>query len=149
MRATASCVCPQVGQNVEDYRRTECASHVPAIKNFFKVQQIINAARLEMFYTQGFKTTCRSTFRALLQPRVLLSCPLLWTSYSHTHDYLFWFVVTVSCPQTTSCCIAFAPAFKWSLCGVRTEAWRRRGGGGGAGVRILGLKAPLFRASIG
>ncbi|TWW60031.1 drebrin-like protein isoform X2 [Takifugu flavidus] len=25
-----------VGQNVEDYRRTECASHVPAIKNFFK-----------------------------------------------------------------------------------------------------------------
>lgn len=25
-----------VGRNVEDYRRTECASHIPAIKNFFK-----------------------------------------------------------------------------------------------------------------
>ncbi|XP_070760972.1 drebrin-like protein A isoform X2 [Enoplosus armatus] len=25
-----------VGQNVEDYRRTECASHLPAIKSFFK-----------------------------------------------------------------------------------------------------------------
>lgn len=25
-----------VGQNVDDYRRTECASHIPAIKNFFK-----------------------------------------------------------------------------------------------------------------
>uniref|UniRef100_A0A1A7XWD7 Uncharacterized protein n=2 Tax=Iconisemion striatum TaxID=60296 RepID=A0A1A7XWD7_9TELE len=25
-----------VGQNVDDYRRTECVSHIPAIKNFFK-----------------------------------------------------------------------------------------------------------------
>lgn len=25
-----------VGQNVDDYRRTECANHIPAIKNFFK-----------------------------------------------------------------------------------------------------------------
>ncbi|XP_070690500.1 drebrin [Pempheris klunzingeri] len=25
-----------VGQNVDDHRRTECASHIPAIKNFFK-----------------------------------------------------------------------------------------------------------------
>uniref|UniRef100_A0A669AXG6 Si:dkey-40c11.2 n=1 Tax=Oreochromis niloticus TaxID=8128 RepID=A0A669AXG6_ORENI len=25
-----------VGQNVDDYRRTECATHIPALKNFFK-----------------------------------------------------------------------------------------------------------------
>lgn len=47
-----------------------------------------NAARLEMFYTRGLKTTCRFTFQALLQPRVLLSCPLLWTSYSHTRLFI-------------------------------------------------------------
>ncbi|XP_005722391.1 drebrin-like protein B [Pundamilia nyererei] len=29
-----------VGQNVDDYRRTECATHIPALKNFFKVQYI-------------------------------------------------------------------------------------------------------------
>ncbi|KAF3695899.1 Drebrin Developmentally-regulated brain protein [Channa argus] len=29
-----------VGQNVDDYRRTECASHIPAIKNFFKEAQV-------------------------------------------------------------------------------------------------------------
>uniref|UniRef100_A0A3Q1AWY8 Uncharacterized protein n=1 Tax=Amphiprion ocellaris TaxID=80972 RepID=A0A3Q1AWY8_AMPOC len=29
-----------VGQNVDDYRRTECASHIPAIRNFFKVEDV-------------------------------------------------------------------------------------------------------------
>uniref|UniRef100_A0A8C6TNY7 Drebrin n=1 Tax=Neogobius melanostomus TaxID=47308 RepID=A0A8C6TNY7_9GOBI len=29
-----------VGQNVDDFRRTECANHIPAIKNFFKEAQV-------------------------------------------------------------------------------------------------------------
>ncbi|KAM4616561.1 uncharacterized protein ACJ7VT_009413 [Polymixia lowei] len=33
-----------VGQNVDDYRRTECASHMPAIKNFFKEVHVFVAA---------------------------------------------------------------------------------------------------------
>ncbi|XP_068994938.1 drebrin [Embiotoca jacksoni] len=37
-----------VGQNVEDYRRTECASHIPAIKNFFKeAHAFISAEKVE------------------------------------------------------------------------------------------------------
>ncbi|XP_072244203.1 uncharacterized protein [Leuresthes tenuis] len=37
-----------VGQNVDDYRRTECASHLPAIKNFFKeVNAFISAEKVE------------------------------------------------------------------------------------------------------
>ncbi|XP_071756504.1 uncharacterized protein LOC139912569 [Centroberyx gerrardi] len=37
-----------VGQSVDDYRRTECASHMPAIKNFFKeVQAFISAETVE------------------------------------------------------------------------------------------------------
>lgn len=33
-----------VGQNVDDYRRTECANHIPAIKNFFKEAQVFLTA---------------------------------------------------------------------------------------------------------
>ncbi|KAM3867564.1 uncharacterized protein ACN63O_007231 [Diretmus argenteus] len=33
-----------VGQNVDDYRRTECASHIPAIKNFFKEAHVFITA---------------------------------------------------------------------------------------------------------
>ncbi|XP_062238146.1 drebrin-like protein A [Platichthys flesus] len=33
-----------VGQNVEDYRRKECASHIPAIKNFFKEAHVFISA---------------------------------------------------------------------------------------------------------
>ncbi|KAG7488969.1 drebrin A [Solea senegalensis] len=33
-----------VGQNVDDYRRTECASHVPAIKSFFKEAHVFMSA---------------------------------------------------------------------------------------------------------
>lgn len=29
----------QVGNNVDEHRRTECVSHVPAIKTFFKVKK--------------------------------------------------------------------------------------------------------------
>ncbi len=29
----------QVGNDVDEHRRTECASHVPAIKTFFKVKK--------------------------------------------------------------------------------------------------------------
>lgn len=37
-----------VGQNVDDYRRTECASHIPAIRNFFKeAHAFINAEKVE------------------------------------------------------------------------------------------------------
>ncbi|XP_062272932.1 drebrin-like protein A isoform X2 [Scomber scombrus] len=37
-----------VGQNVDDYRRTECASHIPAIKNFFKeAHAFIKAEKVE------------------------------------------------------------------------------------------------------
>uniref|UniRef100_A0A3Q0SM29 Drebrin n=1 Tax=Amphilophus citrinellus TaxID=61819 RepID=A0A3Q0SM29_AMPCI len=37
-----------VGQNVDDYRRTECASHIPAIKNFFKeANAFISAEKVE------------------------------------------------------------------------------------------------------
>uniref|UniRef100_A0A667YJ49 Drebrin n=1 Tax=Myripristis murdjan TaxID=586833 RepID=A0A667YJ49_9TELE len=37
-----------VGQNVDDYRRTECASHMPAIKNFFKeVHVFISAEKVD------------------------------------------------------------------------------------------------------
>ncbi|XP_028270448.1 drebrin-like protein A [Parambassis ranga] len=37
-----------VGQKVDDYRRTECASHIPAIKNFFKeAQAFISAEKVE------------------------------------------------------------------------------------------------------
>ncbi|XP_044052619.1 drebrin-like protein A isoform X2 [Siniperca chuatsi] len=37
-----------VGQNVDDYRRTECASHLPAIKNFFKeAHAFISAEKME------------------------------------------------------------------------------------------------------
>ncbi|KAM7391799.1 hypothetical protein PAMP_022456 [Pampus punctatissimus] len=37
-----------VGQNVDDYRRTECASHIPAIKNFFKeAHAFISAEKVE------------------------------------------------------------------------------------------------------
>ncbi|XP_067087661.1 drebrin-like protein A isoform X2 [Osmerus mordax] len=37
-----------VGQNVDEFRRTECASHVPAIKNFFKEAHVfISAERPE------------------------------------------------------------------------------------------------------
>ncbi|XP_054466697.1 drebrin-like protein A [Anoplopoma fimbria] len=37
-----------VGQNVEDFRRTECASHIPAIKNFFKeAHAFISAEKVE------------------------------------------------------------------------------------------------------
>ncbi|KAE8292301.1 Drebrin-like protein [Larimichthys crocea] len=37
-----------VGQNVEEYRRTECASHIPAIKNFFKEAHVfIGAEKVE------------------------------------------------------------------------------------------------------
>ncbi|CAB1417999.1 unnamed protein product, partial [Pleuronectes platessa] len=33
-----------VGQNVEDYRRKECASHIPAIKSFFKEAHVFISA---------------------------------------------------------------------------------------------------------
>ncbi|XP_028314260.1 drebrin-like protein A [Gouania willdenowi] len=33
-----------VGQNVDDYRRTECTSHLPAIKNFFKEAHVFIGA---------------------------------------------------------------------------------------------------------
>uniref|UniRef100_A0AAQ6IFC9 Drebrin n=1 Tax=Anabas testudineus TaxID=64144 RepID=A0AAQ6IFC9_ANATE len=33
-----------VGQNVDDYRRAECASHIPAIKNFFKEAHVFMKA---------------------------------------------------------------------------------------------------------
>ncbi|XP_047448370.1 LOW QUALITY PROTEIN: drebrin [Mugil cephalus] len=37
-----------VGPNVDDYRRTECASHIPAIKNFFKeAHAFIKAEKVE------------------------------------------------------------------------------------------------------
>ncbi|XP_037537026.1 drebrin-like protein [Nematolebias whitei] len=37
-----------IGQDVEDYRRQECASHIPAIKNFFKeAHAFVSAERLE------------------------------------------------------------------------------------------------------
>lgn len=37
-----------VGQNVEDFRRTECASHIPAIRNFFKEAHVfISAEKVE------------------------------------------------------------------------------------------------------
>ncbi|XP_076015890.1 uncharacterized protein LOC143008155 [Genypterus blacodes] len=37
-----------VGQDVDDYRRTECASHVPAIKHFFKeAHAFISAEKVE------------------------------------------------------------------------------------------------------
>ncbi|XP_070821441.1 drebrin [Chaetodon trifascialis] len=37
-----------VGQNVDDYRRTECASHIPAIKHFFKEAHVfISAEKVE------------------------------------------------------------------------------------------------------
>ncbi|XP_029296604.1 drebrin-like protein A [Cottoperca gobio] len=37
-----------VGQNVDDFRRTECASHIPAIKNFFKeAHAFISAEKVE------------------------------------------------------------------------------------------------------
>ncbi|XP_056276022.1 drebrin-like protein [Pseudoliparis swirei] len=37
-----------VGQNVDDFRRTECASHIPAIKNFFKeAHAFISADKVE------------------------------------------------------------------------------------------------------
>ncbi|KAM6944029.1 uncharacterized protein PEZ65_001954 [Lycodopsis pacificus] len=37
-----------VGQNVDDFRRTECASHIPAIKNFFKeAHAFIRAEKVE------------------------------------------------------------------------------------------------------
>ncbi|XP_068167254.1 drebrin-like protein A [Antennarius striatus] len=37
-----------VGQNVEEYRRTECAGHIPAIKNFFKEAHVfIGAEKVE------------------------------------------------------------------------------------------------------
>lgn len=40
----------QVGQNVDDYRRTECATHIPALKNFFKVQYINKNVNLTMAF---------------------------------------------------------------------------------------------------
>ncbi|KAM7019098.1 uncharacterized protein LKV04_009553 [Tautogolabrus adspersus] len=37
-----------VGQNVEEYRKTECAGHIPAIKNFFKeAHAFISAEKVE------------------------------------------------------------------------------------------------------
>ncbi|XP_040012108.1 drebrin-like protein A [Xiphias gladius] len=33
-----------IGQNVDDYRRTECAGHIPAIKNFFKEAHVFISA---------------------------------------------------------------------------------------------------------
>ncbi|XP_034728401.1 drebrin-like protein [Etheostoma cragini] len=37
-----------VGQNVDDFRRTECASHIPAIKSFFKeAHAFISAEKVE------------------------------------------------------------------------------------------------------
>lgn len=37
-----------VGQNVDDFRRTECASHIPAIKNFFKEAHVfVGAEKVE------------------------------------------------------------------------------------------------------
>ncbi|XP_041644393.1 drebrin [Cheilinus undulatus] len=37
-----------VGQNVEEYRKTECAGHIPAIKNFFKeAHAFIRAEKVE------------------------------------------------------------------------------------------------------
>ncbi|XP_072288757.1 uncharacterized protein [Eucyclogobius newberryi] len=37
-----------MGQDVDDFRRTECASHIPAIKNFFKeVNVFLNAEKSE------------------------------------------------------------------------------------------------------
>ncbi|CAI5650608.1 unnamed protein product [Oreochromis niloticus] len=37
-----------VGQNVDDYRRTECATHIPALKNFFKeAHAFISAEKVE------------------------------------------------------------------------------------------------------
>ncbi|KAL6114356.1 uncharacterized protein ACO6RY_05140 [Pungitius sinensis] len=37
-----------VGQNVEDFRRTECASHIPAIRSFFKEANVfITAEKVE------------------------------------------------------------------------------------------------------
>ncbi|KAM9393256.1 uncharacterized protein KZ484_004459 [Pholidichthys leucotaenia] len=37
-----------VGQNVEKYRRTECSSHIPAVKNFFKEAHVfVSAEKVE------------------------------------------------------------------------------------------------------
>lgn len=82
-----------------------------------------NAARLEMF-ENNLPLSCPSS------PPTLRPALLSFTRGQAIvpHDCLFWFVVTVSCPQPTSCCSAVAPAFKWSLCGIRAEAWRWRGG---------------------
>ncbi|KAI3372477.1 hypothetical protein L3Q82_022971 [Scortum barcoo] len=37
-----------VGQNVEEYRRTECASHIPTIKNFFKFNMDLTQLNLDI-----------------------------------------------------------------------------------------------------
>lgn len=145
MRATASCVCLQVGQNVEDYRRTECASHVPAIRNFFKVQQIKTPLALRCFTHRA-----ENNLPLYFPSSPPTPCPALLSFTCGqaivTHDCLFWFVVTISCPRPTSCCISVAPAFKWSLCGIRTEA----GGGGGAwGFGIEGFIVQSFDWVIG
>ncbi|XP_053181019.1 drebrin-like protein A isoform X3 [Scomber japonicus] len=45
-----------VGQNVDDYRRTECASHIPAIKNFFKeAHAFIRAEKVEDVTEENIK----------------------------------------------------------------------------------------------
>lgn len=41
-----------VGQNVDDYRRTECANHIPAIKNFFKEAQVFLTAQMQEEVTE-------------------------------------------------------------------------------------------------
>uniref|UniRef100_A0A673CIM3 Drebrin n=1 Tax=Sphaeramia orbicularis TaxID=375764 RepID=A0A673CIM3_9TELE len=41
-----------LGQNVDDYRRTECANHIPAIKNFFKEAHVFIGAEKEEDVTE-------------------------------------------------------------------------------------------------
>ncbi|XP_051279702.1 drebrin-like protein A isoform X1 [Dicentrarchus labrax] len=46
-----------VGQHVEDYRKTECASHIPAIKNFFKEAHVfISAEKVEDVTEENIRT---------------------------------------------------------------------------------------------
>ncbi|KAM4576256.1 uncharacterized protein PAE49_006446 [Odontesthes bonariensis] len=63
-----------VGQNVDDYRKTECASHLSAIKNFFKeVNAFISAEKVEDVTEEKIKDELN---------KVLANAPSQWVRRS-------------------------------------------------------------------
>ncbi|XP_062398773.1 drebrin-like protein A [Sardina pilchardus] len=79
-----------VGPNVDEYRQTECASHVPAIKNFFKEAHTFVTASNAEDVTEEKLSAAVAKVRPPLQPQRRSSVPvdkeeMVGTNYRKTN----------------------------------------------------------------